>query len=76
LGYKLDKKGNVIKSPPDPARDAITANSLKKSSSTYRKAALLGNTYTKAPKNVSKKGKKILKVPTPKFPPKGKDAGK
>ena len=47
----------------------LTAGSLKKSSSTYRKAALLGSTYTKS-------SRKIAKIRTPKAPPKGKDAGR
>ena len=48
----------------------LTSSSLKKSSSTYRKAALKGKTYTKA-----KAAGKVKAVRTPKKPPKGKDAG-
>ena len=47
----------------------LNAGSLKTSSSTYRKTALKSPTFTN-------KGAGVSKVPTPKSPPAGKDAGR
>jgi len=52
-----------------PPSKKLTAGSLKKSSATYRKAALRSNTFTKS-------GGGISKTKTHKTPPKGKDAGR
>ena len=51
------------------ASKKLTAGSLKKSSTTYRNAALQSNTFTKSASGVTKIG-------TPSAPPKGKDAGR
>jgi hypothetical protein len=67
LDVILETRGRV-KTPSVKAKK-LTAGSLKKSSSTYRKAALRGNTFTKS-------GGKIVKTKTPKSPPKKKDAGR
>jgi hypothetical protein len=65
LGVVLEPRGRV---KPVSVKK-ITAGSLKKSSSTYRNAALKSSTF-------SKKGGGISKTKTPKSPPKGKDAGR
>ena len=54
---------------PPPKSKKLTAGSLKKSSATYRKAALKSNTFTKS-------GGGISKTKTHKTPQKGKDAGR
>lgn len=63
----LESRGRV--KPATVKSKKLTAGSLKKSSSTYRNAALKSNTFTK-------NGGKISKTTTPKTPPKGKDAGR
>jgi hypothetical protein len=49
----------------------ITPDSLKSSSSTYRKTALAGLTFT-----TTLDGKAVSQIPTPASPPPGKDAGR
>ncbi|KIM35506.1 hypothetical protein M413DRAFT_32450 [Hebeloma cylindrosporum] len=66
LDVVLEARGRV-KSTPSAKAKKLTAGSLKKSSATYRKAALRSSTFTKS-------GGKISKTKTPKVAPKGKDA--
>jgi len=75
FGAPLDDvilEGRAKVKPSNAKAKKLTAGSLKKSSATYRKAALRGPTFSKGKGKVSK----MTKTKTPKSPPKGKDAGK
>ena len=65
LDVVLEKRGG------DKSKETkkLTTSSLKTSSSTYRKAALGGTSFTT-------QGKGVTEIATPKSPPKGKDAGR
>jgi len=65
LDVILENRAKV--KPAQAKSKKLTAGSLKKSSSTYRNAALRSSTFTK-------NGGGISKTKTPKAPPKGKDA--